>query len=301
MTVIGRNRLRTLLSAATVIVSVLILAVLLYTQRDALRDFAFEFRPIPTLLSLLIYSLDLIVVILVWSWIMRSLGIQLPFGRHLRYYCISNIARRIPGTLWYIASRAGLYQADGVPVRDTSVASGVELGVSVLSAVLVSLVFGLPILTQFGVSFVGLATALLISLIIVHPAVIGWVLRKLGSDASLFRYKDLLAWLLAYGLAWVLGGVIVFAISNMFIAVGPERLGVFIGSWALVSVLSTAFFFAPTNFGITELGLSLMLSLVMPASIAVLVAIAVRILLLFYEILWAGGVILLGVALNPRK
>lgn len=282
-----KNAVRFILTIGTVIVSTGILGMLVYQQRNALRDYEWQIRVLPLILSFALFSAAFLMVIIVWVSMMTNLGIQLPFRKHFRHYSVANLTKRIPGTIWYVASRAQLYKEDGISRRQTALLSGVEVAVSLVAGIIVSLVFGLSIMAQYNVSFWVLVLALLGSCLVLHPRLLGWVMKRLGADIRLFRYNKLLKWIIGYIFVWLMGGLILFAICNTFWPLSIEQMGYAIGSWALVGVLSNILFFSPSNLGITEVGLSLLLSNIMPASIAVLVSIATRILIFLYEIIWA--------------
>ena len=114
-----------------------------------------------------------------------------------------------------------------------------------------------------------------------------WIFRLLKVEASEFSYLEILKWLITYIFAWILGGLLLFSLGNSITTIPIENLPYIIGSFGLVNLLSLAFFFLPTNLGITEVGLSLLLANIMPSSVAVVVAIAFRLVVILYEIVWA--------------
>lgn len=287
-----------MITAATLLISVAILGFLVYSQREALFSGQLALRPAYLVGAFLIYLVNLLLAAVAWASIMKSLGAHLPFATHLRYFCLSLVARRIPGTVWYIASRAALYREEGVSGKDSSVASGIEAGVATISAVIGSLLFGVPILAQVTVSYWGLVAAVIVSLVLVHPRIVTWVLRRMGREVERFRYRDLATWISLYLLAWIVGGFMLWLTANGISQVALEHLPLFIGSWCLISLLSSLFFFSPSNLGITEVGLSLMLGLVVPTSIAVLIAVFGRVLYTTFEFSITGALILLGLGKN---
>jgi hypothetical protein len=218
---------------------------------------------------------------------MNTIGKRLDYQKHIRYYIISNIAKRIPGTLWYIASRAQFYQKEGIDYRLTSLASGIELAVSIMSGVLVSLLFAIPIVLNYGLNPLVLAGILLVGILLLHPRVTDWIFRLLKVEATQFGYRRTIQWLIAYVPAWIFGGIVLFIIANSFIPLPLHQIGYVIGSWSLVGIVSYLLFFSPSNLGVTEVGLSLLLANIMPAPIAVILAITTRIAIILYEIIWA--------------
>jgi glycosyltransferase 2 family protein len=279
--------LRLIFTVGMILASAAILFFLVYRQREILVQHEWRLEPVSILLSFFIYCIALFLVVWVWASIMDAVGSNIPIVKHFRYYCISNLAKRIPGTIWYIASRAQFYRAEAVPMRFTSLASGVEVAVTTVAGILVSLFFAVPIIATYDISLLWFGLALLIGLVSIHPRVLGWLLKRLGADTSHFSYTALLKWLIGYILVWVSGGVVLYFIGNIITTIEFKYLGYLIGSWALIGVLTTVLFFSPSNLGVTEVGLSLLLSNIMPSPIAVVIAIAARIIIILYDIVWA--------------
>jgi hypothetical protein len=264
-----------------------ILAYLIYSQRSIFEDVRFQIEIAPLLIAFVVFSFDLILVAAIWGNIMNTLGGQLPIGRHIRIYCLTNLARRIPGTIWYIASRAQIYRREQISRRLTAGASGIEFSVSVLSSAIVALVFGVSILAEARLNLIGLLLLAGLCVVASHPRVIGWIFRRAGVPAQAFSQKEVFQWVGAYLVAWVLSGIVVFAIARGFTEVGFENLWYVIGSVSVANIITSLLFFAPTNLGITEVSLSLLLARVIPAPYAVLAAVATRILIILFESFWA--------------
>jgi len=281
------RRIQRLTSIIISLVAVAILGYLVYRQKEILFSYPWQINPALYLLSFFVFSIDLFLVAMIWGWIMNTIGKRLDYQKHIRYYIISNIAKRIPGTLWYIASRAQFYQKEGIDYRLTSLASGIELAVSIMSGVLVSLLFAIPIVLNYGLNPLVLAGILLVGILLLHPRVTDWIFRLLKVEATQFGYQRTIQWLIAYVPAWIFGGIVLFIIANSFIPLPLHQIGYVIGSWSLVGIVSYLLFFSPSNLGVTEVGLSLLLANIMPAPIAVILAITTRIAIILYEIIWA--------------
>lgn len=283
----GKNFIRIILTVGTLFISAGVLGVLVYQQRDVLVNYKWQIHITPLILSFFLFSLDLLLVAKVWSSIMDDLGTEMGFWKHFQYFSIANLTKRIPGTVWYIASRAQFYKDEGISRRQTTLASGVEIAVSIIAGIIISLIFGLSIIARYNISYWVLVLGLIACASILHPKVLVVVMRRSGIRDHTFRYKNLLKWISGYAIAWLVGGLILFAIGNVFWELAFKDIGYIIGCWALVGVLSSLFLFSPSNLGVTEVGLSLLLSQIMPSSVAVLVSIAMRIFILIYEIIWA--------------
>jgi hypothetical protein len=226
---------------------------------------------------------------------MHSLGSHVSFRLHMRYFAISHLARRLPGTIWYVAGRGYLYRQQGESVRLVAAATGVELVVSVLAGSLTTLFCAAYALValQRG-QLIGLGLLVGLGLLATHPRALNWLLVKIGRQpAPHLPYIRVLGWLAGYVMLYVLGGLMFFLIGNAVTPIAARHFPYVLGSWALVSTLSVLVFFLPSNLGFTEVGLSLLLTTILPSSFAVLIAVLSRVLMTIYEIIGAGAIVLL--------
>ena len=279
---------RVAVTLISVAVTALVLGYLVYRQREIILTYHWQFRPIPLLLSFVIFSVALFWVSVIWGWIINHFSKKLVFHKHIRFYIISNLAKRIPGTVWYLASRFQLYNTEGLDLKITAIASGLEMVLITLAGILVTLLFASQTLLEYHISPFIFIIIFIVGLIIIHPKVIQWALRLKSVEIQSFNYQFVIKGIAAYVISWILGGAVLFETGNLIYPIGVENLPYFITSWSLVGILSTILFFSPSNLGITEIGISLLLSKVVPSSIAVLIAISTRILMILFEILWAG-------------
>lgn len=278
-----------------------ILGYLIWRQRDILLSYRWTFRPEPALLAFGLYTVILFMTAWIWVRITESLGGQkISFWKHFRAFCISALGKRLPGTVWYIAWRAQIYGEDGYSARLVSLASGIEAAVSALSAVIVSLIFAIPILLQYNLSIWGLVIIFLISFALVQPRVVGWLRRRLGLEALRFRRRDLLFWTGAYVIIRILVGTMFFLVIGILYPLPAGDLPYVIGSQALVAGLAMFLFFFPSNFGFAEVSLSLLLSNIMPSSIAVVIVVLNRILVVFFEFVWSF-VVVIGELIRKKR
>jgi hypothetical protein len=232
--------------------------------------------------------LDLLLVVIVWAWLLNSMGKKIKLSTHFIYYSLSNITKRIPGTIWYIASRAQLYKSEQINAKITTVASGVEFVILIMSSILVSILFAIPIITRYAYSPLLFILVILIGGVMIHPRVISWILSKLNIESVALDYRLILKSLLIYTFIWILGGTVLFFIAKSIYPLELSNLPYVIGAWSFVGFITSVLLFLPTNFGLTEVGLSLLLTNIMPSSIAVIISIMARIFITIFELFWAG-------------
>lgn len=275
-------------SFIVLIIAAGILSYLIYSQREVLIAYDWDIDWTLVFISFIVFSLDLLLVVIVWTWLMNSMAKKLNFSVHFVYYSISNITKRIPGTIWYIASRAQLYKSNQIDYKITTVTSGVEYAIATLSSVLVSLVFAIPIIIDFGYSPYLFIFVILIGSILVHPRFISWVFKKLNIEATSLSYRLIIQSLVLYTLIWILGGVVLFFIAKSIYPLEFSNLPYVIGAWSIVGFITSVLLFLPTNLGLTEVGISLLLTNIMPSSIAVIIAVVARIFITVFELVWAS-------------
>ncbi|MEZ4735763.1 MAG: hypothetical protein R3E79_52400 [Caldilineaceae bacterium] len=278
---------RILLALGTLAFSGVILGSLLYRERDLLLHHQWQLDPQLLVSAFLVFWAGLLIATGTWANLMRRLGSSLPYTTHIDHYCISQLAKRLPGTLWYLAGRTYLYKQDGESLRLVTFASSIELFITLLSGSLTSLLFaGYSLSAQTPFPLWGWVLLSAIGLLLLHPKPLHYLLQRFKIvETPRLQYWQLLGWVVLYSLIWVIGGAVLYLVSNTVTTISLSHLPYFIGSWSVVGTLSILVFFLPSNLGFTEVGLSLLLATVIPSSLAVVVAVANRIFLLLCELI----------------
>lgn len=291
----ARSLTQLLVAAGTVAFSIAILGFLLYRERTQLFQLQWRFDPLFIGSAFLAYVLGLTLAALVWANLMCCLGSALPYPTHIDYFCLSHLAKRLPGTLWYIAGRTYLYNQVGESLRLVAFASSLELVLTFVSGCITTLLFaGYALAEQTPLGWWGWLLLASSGFLLLHPAFLHYLLRRFKvADAPRLHYRQLLPWVFLYSFIWMIGGFVLYCMSNLVTPVAFTHLPYLIGSWSLVGTLSFVVFFLPSNLGFTEVGLSLLLVTVIPSSLAVIVAVINRLFLLLCEII--GILSLIGV------
>lgn len=295
------NRLRSrslpqlFLIAGTLALTLAILAFLLYRERELLLQLQWRFNPWLISSAFLAYVSALIMVVLVWADLMRSFGSTLSTATHIEYFCLSHLAKRLPGTVWYLAGRSYLYKQVDEPLRRVTFASSVELLITFLSGALTTLLFLGYLVTQLtALPWWGWFLLAALGLLLLHPRSLHYWSRRFNlSDLPTLHFGRLLLWVALYSLSWIIGGFILFATCHLVTAIPVAQLPYLIGSWSLIGTSAILVFFLPSNLGFSEVGLSLLLATIVPSTLAVVIAILNRIVVLIYEILGVGSLLAL--------
>lgn len=286
---LGARRIRWLMTGLIFVISGLILGWMLWHYLPTLLTYRWKLQVLPLILGFAIYTLDLFLAVLGWSIIMGQMADQLDFREHFRIYCVTLVAGRIPGAPWHLVGRVALYKRLGVNGSVTSVAAGLEMILIVVSGILSSALIGFNLPENLQQYLVWMGLVLLIGLGLMHPSVVRKVLQWLGHTQAAVRlhYHDMLLLLGLYVLAWGVGGCVLYMMILALYPLPWTQLPGVIGAWGLSGVVASLIFLSPTGLGIKEITLSLLLALFIPAGLAVVIAILMRLYLTAAEFAWA--------------
>ncbi|MFN3705029.1 MAG: hypothetical protein ACK4WM_03430 [Thermoflexales bacterium] len=289
----ARRRARIALTLFTLAFAFATAAGLIYWRRDELAGLTWRLRPEYFALSAAMFGLALLLVVWLWARLLRALGQPLPFTTHLRYFGMANLAKRLPGTLWYVAGRAYLYRQVGVSPALVALASGLEVIIATLANLLVAVAFAGPTLLSYlnanvaAIPAITLATIL--GLVLIHPRAMAFMIEKVERrrPEAIPSYDFLVTQVVLSTGVWIFGGLMFYAICAALTEIESKHIFYVVGVWALSSLLSSLILFLPANLGAKEISGSLLLAAIMPLPAALAVAVLSRLLVTAYEVCWA--------------
>lgn len=249
----------------------------------ALRAHEWTLRPGLLLASLVLHIAGLLWGVLVWRLLLKRMGHQIGYRDLARVWFVSGLGRYIPGKIWQFVGAAHLGARGGLTGTVTITSLAVHSGIFGIAAMLAGIYFlprGLvpPIDPLADIARV-LAPLLLL---FVHPVVIRTALtfvqrvtrRDLGEWNG--RWIDGVGLVSLAMVSWVvIGGAFGLFVRSLTTLEGAP-FGTFIAINALAFIAGYVVFIAPAGLGAKEGALTLMLSALMPAPVAALVAIATR-------------------------
>jgi len=252
--------------------------------------------------ALPVYLLAMAVAMVGWHSISRTLDVSRGALLDSTFYALSMVAGRLPGGIWGLVARVYLYKSDSVTSGRVVAAWAIEQGVMLASALL-CLSSCLIMTNPIGWSSSGRALAVtfllgVVGLCVKRPAVSSCLsipLRKTPLRVLIdLERKSVFRWFAVYAAVWLLGGLLLFVLLQVF---GPLPLTdlsqaevAWIGSRGVALLLTVL----PTSFGITEISLALLLTPVVPGPVAVAVAVCARLITTLGEALVAGGATIVG-------
>lgn len=279
-----------LVALVFLLLSLLVIAQVTLANWDTLISYQWQFRPLWLFAVVIFFTIDLLIASWVWHLLIVRLANYNNYRRSTKICWYTNMARRIPTPIGYITGRILLYEQEGVSKITISLISALELAFFLLSGLITTLltlpfwVIPPELELQRYTIFLLLSP---LTILLVHPRILEQIWRKVSKHpiAQKLLWKDTISWLLIYILTWVFGAFVVYSLINLVVPLPLSKIIIIVGIWSLAGSISLAGNLAISLIGIRELSLTLLLAPLIPAPIAFVVAILVRITWLMGEFL----------------
>lgn len=275
-------------------VALIFLAASVVFNWREVSQYNWEVNPVQLMISWAFYSVTLLLTILMWGLVMRDLTGFINIRTNIKYFCISTLGRHIPGSFWYAAGRAYLYEKEGISPAISSMAAVLEMCIAILSSVLVYAVF-LPYLHVLDGNLRPELLVLVIIpavLVMAKPSILekatNVVLRRIRRPEIFLkvRYRSMFLWLGVNSIAWILAGGVLFTFVSAFHPLQIEAAPAMVAISAVSGLVGLLSFLAPAGFGLKEVAMAALLSAYLPFPVAVVVAVMYRLWLLICEVTW---------------
>jgi len=263
------------------------LAYTVWKSRDQLLPYLAEADYSQFVPVALLYLIALLLAVLNWVVIMHAFEGGISLWMHAKIYLVSMVSRRLPGTIWYIGGRMVLYKQLGVPSIKTASASGFEFIISFVADALLAAIF-IPLgLNLSKIWLLPLGTVVILGLLILRPKTLSKIMVKLKYPlAQPVSIGQVLGWLLLRMALVLAGGLMIFFTIRVFKPLGFNSLLFVLGARALSGAAGMLTYLLPSSMGASDLTLLAMLSTVIPASLATIIALLVRIYTTLFELIF---------------
>ncbi|MEA2459734.1 MAG: glycosyltransferase 2 family protein [Thermoleophilaceae bacterium] len=244
------------------------------------------------LLSLLAFQL---LHIEIWRLMLRSLGGQIEPRRARAIWSATLLARYVPTSMLMAVGRVALSEREGVSKRVTLASVVYEFALTFITALALAVYLVLKLDWFDAHQFVRyLAIALPVAgLVCLHPAIFhrvaDFIFKRMGRDPLPLSlgFGRVLEFAAMYIVSFIVAGCSVLAMAHALHPLGAGDSAAAIASYGLGYVAGVLAFVIPGSLGAREAGVALGLSAVLPGAVAVAVAIAVRLLQMGVEVLYA--------------
>jgi glycosyltransferase 2 family protein len=230
-----------------------------------------------------------------WRLMLRALGGEVEPRRARAIWSATLLARYVPTNVLMAVGRVALCEREGVSKRVTLASVVYEFALTVITALALAMYLVLK-LSWFDshelLRYLAIAVPL-VGLVCLHPAIFHRVadhlFSRLGREPLPLSlgFGRVLEFAVLYLLSFVVAGCSVLAMAHALHPLSAGDSAFAIASYGLGYVAGVIGFVIPGSLGAREAGVALGLSAVLPGAVAVAVAIAVRLLQMGVEVLYA--------------
>lgn len=289
---------RRLASLAILLLGGVFIAYVFYSNWGQLQAQRIELNYSYVALAFLMYPVGMLPTAAAWHALLRALGVPTGFRVNLRIYSLSTVPRNIPGFVWFIASRSLLYQEQDISAALVAAASVVETLFLALTGFIVAglalLSFGGALPAYMGViRFAPLVAAVLLVVLVAGASALNALFQRIhphqqiGQVVAQLSKRGVIIALLWMFMAWSGGGLLLFILAQAIVPLDWALLPVVIGIWGAAGAVSLSVGIGIQGMGIREMTLTALLGMLMNPIVALVLAIAFRVLLTAGEFLWA--------------
>ena len=257
------------------------------------------FKPEYLVLSFTCQLVGVLVAALIWSDILKKLGVASNYGFDLQAYVISAIARKVPGFLVYAVSRLVIYDLINASKIRVSIGMVVEMVMMSLGGMITFIIVTGK--TYLPPQWIGKEWYLICAVIVIvltvcllSPRIIRFFLRKtnqwtpetLGREQQDLKFIDSMKWIIGDILVILLaGGVVFFVIKSIDMQTSIPYTSV-LGAFSLTVAIGPFAIWMPGDIGLKDGFLFLAIRPWVGASFAAVVTLAARIWVSFLEIVF---------------
>ena len=239
-----------------------------------------------------------------WDLTLRFLGYRIGFGRAQVAWGQPLLARYVPGSVLYVLGRLLLSERAGIPRRITITSIVYEQAVSATSAVVVASYFIIQHPDLQGQPWRwGVLLLIPAAITVLHPRVFGpltnWALRKFGREPLpvFVPLHGIIALIAFYMVNWAVVALGLYCVARSVTDI-PFKDVLLVGSaQAIGYVAALVTLIAPAGLGVKDAAFAWAMKAALPSgsfALGSLIAIAVRGVLTLAELIYVGGVTVLG-------
>ena len=288
----NRKRASTLKPLLSIAVVLLVVTGLYFVVRALPFDALGDIRPkriswwsLP--LIALLQFVFLFLAAEIWRRLVGILtGTQITLWSSYLQLAVVAVGKYVPGKVWGFVARTGEMYRQQIPVHLSVLTSVVEQILLVIGALLIATVTALIALPKYSIAIIVMGAVLLVAAIVACtriPALTRWLLRRrniqdIPETIPEYHATGIFRFTLAYGMLWVLSGLIFSIIYFSLFDASITRESVAALTLANTSgiVLEFFAFFVPGGIGVREAVATFILAGFIPVREALLAAVCYR-------------------------
>ena len=239
-----------------------------------------------------------------WDFILRFLGYPIGIGRAQVAWGQPLLARYVPGSVLYVLGRVLLSEKAGVPRRITIASIVYEQAISATSAIVVAAYFIIKHPDLQGDAWRwGVLLLIPLAVLLLHPKVFGPLanrgLRALGREPlpEVISLKGVIALIVFYSLNWVVVAFGIYCVARSVTHIPFDDILLVGSAQAIGYFAALVTLVAPAGLGVRDAAFAWAVKAALPGksfALGSLIAIAARGVMTVGELIYVGGVTLLG-------
>ncbi len=261
------------------------------------KDFNWEFDYPLLILSFALQLAGLCWLVKIWQRMLSHTGSRVSYLKLFKVWFFANLGKYLPGKVWQFMGMIYMLEKQGVP-KQSSLSTGVlAQAFSVMSGLLVSVIFlGASLYSQFfskepALLAAGIVLGLAILVIGGYPKALekiinlGLRILKRQEIALDIRARDVIIYILFYSASWLLYGLAFLIFVKSMAPASFHLYPTLTGAFAFSLNVGFLAVFTPGGIGVREGVLVLLLSSLFPLPVSTLISLLSRLWMTAGELL----------------
>jgi hypothetical protein len=271
-----------------------VLTLKLKKDWSALQDYEWEVHIPYFVISFLVLIVMYLIIIKVWKMILLRLDAQLPYKRAIMIWFRTSVMKYLPGKVWNILGMVYMCEREGITKTKTLLSGFVNQIFSLASATLFSMVYLYFSPEDYGISLRYLLYLLPILSVFCIPPVLRKVLTLFSTRKGITQYPvriDVISALIfyfCYSAAWIVYGAAFLIFTRAFVKFPLSKSHVIISMFIISHILGFLSLVTPGGIGVREGILTYLLKFHFPLSVAIVISISSRFLIVAADALCFG-------------
>jgi len=292
----NKNKFIQLFYKLIIFIAIIFIIYKIIIDIPLLKSFTWIFNYKNILLSFLIYTINLLLTAFSWALVMKTVSGFHSYWNHIRIYCVTNVAQRLPTLFPYLSARSEAYVNYGIPPQVTLTAMAMEISITIVSAAIVAGVMSFYLHPSQNYLAIIVVILLLIPIsIITFPnkfiEVINKIIIKQKRMPLVIKLSkfNTFSWVALFILIWLNSGLFYYLLINSINNIPKEKLLYFIFFSALsglVGWIGQLLFFMPIP-ALRQITMIYLMSTIVPMPLAVAFTLFSRVCVMVFELMWA--------------
>jgi glycosyltransferase 2 family protein len=253
-----------------------------------------EIKVTSLVFGLLSVLVGLLATMMCWRVLMADLGSRLSFQDVAQIFFAGQLGKYVPGSIWPVVVQAELAVERGAGRKRPVAATLVQMGLTVVTGVLISAATLPFVLTHTTLELVAIPILVIVAVIGTHPRVtnpsVNLLLRLIHREPLEvpLSWRGVLIASFWQAVGWILFAVPVVLVTYDLGGHGPHIIALGIGTLALSITAGFVIPFLPAGAGVREGVIAALLGTALPSGAPLTVAVVSRLLMTLGDVITGG-------------